>query len=239
MIAGEALRWALFAVLLAATLYSAWQGMTEARPAGRVDSALHALMTAAMALMLVPGGQWPVLPQVLLFALGAWWFVLQAVRRRTGSQDGWPPTGQGKPLYDAVAMAAMAFMLAAQGLRGLPASAAVPPLQGPLVPVPHHGGPAAVPLAELGPVWSTQPELMPAVVIGLAIVFGVATVLWAARLLLQLWPGSQVPPVPAAIRPRRSGFRQRHPACFRDVADTAVELVGAAALALMFAGLTA
>ena len=140
MIAGEALRWALLALLLAATLYSAWRGLAAARPAGRVDSALHALMTAAMALMLIPGGQWPVLPQVLLFALGAWWFILQAVRRRTGSRDAWPPTGQGKPLYDAAAMAAMAFMLAVKGLWVLPASAAVPPLQGPLVPVPHHGG---------------------------------------------------------------------------------------------------
>ena len=154
MIAGEALRWALLALLLAATLYSARQGMAAARPAGRVDSALHALMTAAMALMLVPAGQWPVLPQVLLFALGAWWFVVQAVRRRTRSRDDRPPTGRGKPLYDAAAMIAMAFMLAAKGLWVLPASAAAPPLQGRLVPVLHHGGSASVPLAVPAPDWT-------------------------------------------------------------------------------------
>ena len=71
MTADEALRWTLAVLLLAATGYSAGQSLRGAGPAGRVGSALHAVMTAAMASMLVPGGQWPVLPQLLLFAAQA------------------------------------------------------------------------------------------------------------------------------------------------------------------------
>lgn len=239
MIAGEALRWTLAGLLVAATLYSAWRGMAAAQPTGRVDSGLHALMTAAMAIMLVPGGQWPVLPQVLLFSLGAWWFVVQAVRRPTPGRDGSPPSGPAKPLYDAAAMAAMAFMLAATGLWGLPASAAVPPPRRQLISLPHHGGSAAAALAAPDPAWSAEPALMPSAVSGLAIVFGLATVLWTARLLLQFWPGSEEPPVRPAIRSPGGWLRNGHSAGFRDLADTAVEVVGAAALALMFAALAA
>ena len=70
MTADEALRWTLAVLLLAATGYSAGRSLCGSGP-GRVGSALHAVVTAAMASMLVPGGQWPVLPQLLLFATQA------------------------------------------------------------------------------------------------------------------------------------------------------------------------
>lgn len=233
MLADEALRWTLAVLLLAATLYSAGQGLTGAGPAGRIGSVLHAFMTAAMAFMLVPGGRWPVLPQLLLFAVGAWWFVLQAVRLRTRSRGRWPRSGKGKPLYDAAAMAAMAFMLAAKGLWEPTAAGALRPAPGPLTSAPHHGSAAAVPAAVPIPVWSTLTALV------LAVAFALAAVLWAARLLLQLWPASGGPPVPAAIRTRGAGPGTQYSAGFRAVADTAVEVVGAAALAFMFAVLAA
>ena len=233
MLADEALRWTLAVLLLAATLYSAGQGLTGARPAGRIGSVLHAVMTAAMAFMLVPGGRWPVLPQLLLFAVGAWWFVLQAVRLRPHSRGRWPVFGRAKPLYDAAAMAAMAFMLAARSLWEPTAAGALPPAPDPLISAPHHGSAAAVPAAVPVPAWSTLTALV------LTVAFALAAVLWAARLLLQLWPGSADRPLPAANRTRRAGPGTRYCAGFRAAADTAVEVVGAAALAFMFAALAA
>ena len=225
MTADEALRWTLAVLLLAATVYSAVKSLHGAEPADRVGSALHAIMTAAMAAMQVPGSQWPVLPQLLLFAVGAWWFILQAVRLRTRSRGRWPMAGKGKPLYDAAAMAAMAFMLAARDLWEPTAAGALRPASVPLTAAPHHGSAAAVPV----PVWSTPTVLV------LAVVFSLATVLWAARLILQLWPGSEGPPAPGALDSRREGPGARQSGGVRAVADTAVEMVGAAALAFMFA----
>ena len=239
MIADETLRWALAMLLWAATVYSVCRAAAAAGPAGRVGTSLRALMTAAMALMLVPGGRWALLPQLFLFALGAWWFVLQAVRHRTRTRDRRSVIGQGKPLYDAAAMGSMAFMLAVVGLWEDPASGALPPAPGALVPAPHHAGAAAVPLAAPEHAWSVQPPLVPAVAWGLAVVFALAAVLWIVRLLLQLWPLPGGPPVPAALRSQGRRPRVRPSAGFQAVADTAVEAVGAAVIALMLAGLAA
>ena len=239
MIADEALRWTLAVLLLAATLYSACRAVAAPGPAGRVGSALHALMTAAMALMLVPGSRWPLLPQVLLFAVGAWWFILQAVSRRVRARHGQPAIAHAKPLYDAAAMAAMVFMLAAAGFWEVPPSGALPSAPDLPIPASHHGASAAASLAAPVHEWSTQPALVLAVAFGLAVVFGLASVLWALRLLLQLWAGSRGRFVPAAIRSEGPELRSGRLAGFRDVADTAAEVVGAAALALMFAALAA
>ena len=190
--------------------------------------------------MLVPGSRWPLLPQVLLFAVGAWWFVLQAVSRRVRARARparYRPTA--KPLYDAAAMAAMVFMLAAAGFWEVPPSGALPSAPDLPVPASHHGASAAASLAAPVHEWSTQPALVLAVASGLAVVFGLASVLWALRLLLQLWPGSRGRFVPAAIRSDGPELRSGRFAVFRDVADTAAEVVGAAALALMFAALAA
>ncbi|MGY3317028.1 DUF5134 domain-containing protein [Arthrobacter sp. TE12232] len=237
-------------LLLAATLFSACRAVAASGAAGRVGLALHSLMMAAMALMFLPRGQWPLLPQVLLFVLGSWWFVVQAVSYRTPPRDG-PPVrgravagkhvgdrpvaGRAKPLYDAAAMAAMAFMLAAGDLGAVPQSEAR------LLPVApaHHGAAAAGPLTARLPGWGDQLSLVPAAAFGLAVFFGLATVAWTLRLLLQLWPRTGGTSVAAALCSRGGALRgARWPRC-RDVADTAVEIVAAGALALMLAALAA
>lgn len=216
MITDETLGRTIAVLLMAATLYTMFRAVAASGPAARVGQTLHALMTAAMALMLLPGGQWPVLPQFLLFALGAWWFVLQAVSRRSRRGDRLPGTARAKSLYDAAAMAAMAFMLALGGPG--------PDGPGPLGPAPaaHHGSAVALPLAAPVPGWRAGTDPLPdplaAAAFGLAVVFGLAAVLWAARLLFRL----------RRIRPAGR---------FRYVADAAVESLGAAALANMFVAL--
>ncbi|PVZ59601.1 DUF5134 domain-containing protein [Arthrobacter sp. H-02-3] len=253
MTADEAARWTTAVLLLAATLYSACRAMAASGAAGRVGLALHSLMMAAMALMLLPRGQWPLLPQVLLFVLGSWWFVVQAVSYRTRPRDG-PPVrgravagkhvgdrpvaGRAKPLYDAAAMAAMAFMLAAGDLGAVPQSEAGPPAPVPVAPA-HHGAAAAGPLTARLPGWGDQLSLVPAVAFGLAVFFGLATVAWTLRLLLQLWPLTGGRSVAAALCSRGGALRGARCPRFRDVADTAVEIVAAGALALMFAALAA
>lgn len=235
MMANEALRWIVAVLLLAATLYAAFRAVTVPGPAARTSSVLQALMTAAMALMLVPGSQWPLLPQVLLFAVGAWWFMLQAVSRRVRARDDKSTVGRVKLIYHAAAMASMVFMLAAAGFWPVPPSGAIPSALDRPVPAPHHGASAAAALAAPAHGWSVQPALVPAVASALAVVFGLASVLWALRLILQVRAGSSGRFVPAALRSHPGGLRGRRAAAFRDVADTAVEVVGAAALALMFA----
>lgn len=240
-------------LLLAATLYSACRAVAASGAAGRVGLALHSLMVAAMALMLLPRGQWPLLPQVLLFVLGSWWFVVQAVSYRTRPRDG-PPVrgravadkrvggrpvgGRAKPLYDAAAMAAMAFMLAAGGLAAVPQPGARPPAPVPVAPA-HHGAAAAGPLTVPLDGWSTQSSPVPAVAFGLAVFFGLATVVWTLRLILQFWPGIGGTSGAAAMCSRGGALWSARSAGFRDVADTAVEIVAAGALALMFAALAA
>ncbi|SDO90080.1 hypothetical protein SAMN04487914_10155 [Arthrobacter sp. ok909] len=236
MIADDAVRWTIAALLLAATLYSACRAVVASGAAGRVGLALHSLMMAAMALMLLPRAQWPLLPQVLLFVLGSWWFVVQAVSYRTHPRDGPPVRGRAKSLYDAAAMAAMAFMLAAGGLGTVRQSGPRPPVPVPVAPA-HHGAVAVGPLTAPLDGWSMQPSPVPAVAFGPAIVFGLATAMWTLRLLLQLWPGSSDDTGPAAFFGH--SLRGARSAGFRDLADTAVEVVGAAALALMFVALAA
>jgi len=236
MVADEALRWTLAVLLLAATLYSACRAVAASWTADRVGSALHAFMTAAMALMLVPGSQWPLLPQLLLFVVGTWWFILQAVSRRAHTRDGQRAVSRAKPAYDAASMAAMVFMLAAAGVWEAPPSGVLPAAPG---LAPHHGVAPALPPAAPVHDWSTQPTLVLTVASALAVVFGLASALWAVRLLLQLRPGFRGRLAPAAIRSDGGDLRGRRRAGFRDVADAAVEVVGAAAFALMFAALAA
>lgn len=175
-------------------------------------------MMTAMVLMLVPGLRWPALPQVFVFGLAAWWFVLRAVARRPapGSGPNFPEKpglgrrgGQpGRPglLYHALTMAAMAFMPAAMDVRGAHgpeaagAEAAVV-----LGQAAHHGGAplAGLPLPDQG--WGSQAALV------LAVAFGLAAAVWAVFL-----------------------FRFHNG---RDRGGTVLELVGAASMAVMFAAL--
>lgn len=229
MIENDLLRWGLAAPLLAASLYAAFRAGRTSPPAIRAGFGLHAAMMTAMVLMLVPGLQWPALPQVFVFGLAAWWFVLRAVSRRPGPHW-WPPEpvagppvperpGHGRPdgqsgrgglLYHALTMAAMAYMPAAMDVRSAhgPEAAGVE-AAGILGQAAHHGGAPLAGLPMQGPnqVWVSQVALV------LAVAFGLAAAVWAVFLL------------------------RSHTG--RDRGGTGLELVGAASMAVMFAALAA
>jgi len=231
------LLWGLTALLLAASLYAAFRASSESPPATRVGFGLHAAMTTAMVLMLIPGPRWPALPQILFFGLAAWWFVLRAVSRRRVPAGMHAPAGgpaqgrragagRGTLLYNALTMAAMAFMLAAMdGQRGYGASEGSEAAGLPGAGAAHHGGHTGVlgqagrdgvasapglPLPGPNQSWGGQAALV------LAVAFGLAAAVCAVQLLRR-------------IRARNGGGG----------ADTVLELVGAASMAMMFAALAA
>ena len=216
------LRWGLTALLLAGSLYAAFHAARKSPPAARVGFGLHAAMTTAMALMLTPGLHWPALPQILLFGLAAWWFVLRAVARQplpAGRHVLLPNPAQGRRaetagrgtlLYNALTMAAMAYRLAAMdGPRGHGALAGSESAGLPFEA--HHRGavPVLLPPGSLAD-WGSQSALV------LAVAFGLSGALWAFLLLRGLRPHGR----------RVSG-------------DAFLELVGAGAMAVMFAALAA
>lgn len=216
MIENGVLHWGLTALLLAASLYAAFRAGRKSPSDTRVGFGLHAAMMAAMVLMLAPGLRWPALPQILFFALAAWWFVLRAVSRRpvpiagphvperpVNARRGGQP-GRSSLLYHALTMAAMAYMLATMDVHGG---------QGPetagMGQTAHHGGAALAGLPLPGPnqAWSSQAALV------LAVAFGLAAAVWAVFLLRSL-----------------KG---------RDRGDTVLELVSAASMSVMFSALAA
>lgn len=149
-----------------------------------------------MVLMVVPGLQWPALPQILLFGLAAWWFVLRAVAWRPAPAGMHAPAaspgrgraeraGRGSLLYDALTMAAMAYMLVAMDLHGAYGTLAVSDAAGIPDQAPHHAGPAvalslpgALPVAEQG--WVSQSAVV------LALAFGLAGAVWCLLLFRRL-----------------------------------------------------
>jgi hypothetical protein len=239
LIADEALRWAMTAVLLAATLYSGFRASRKSALAVRVDHGLHAVMMAAMILMLAPGVQWPVLPQILVFVLAAWWFLIQAASAQP-ARSGEPAfAGRGLPLYDALSMAAMAYMIVAMDLRGgHGAGTEAAGIQG---QAEHHGGATvALPMPASGQEWSGQPATV------FAVAFGLAGVFWAARVLRQLRLGSAVlPGSPAPGFPDRRpppgllSVRRYSAGRAPESGDALLGLIGAVSMAAMFTVLAA
>ncbi|WP_456505982.1 DUF5134 domain-containing protein [Arthrobacter sp. UYCu723] len=155
--------------------------------------------------------------------MAAWWFVLRAVSRLpvpfTGPGNGRLPgrDGLGSLLYNALTMAAMAYMLAAMDVRGNHGALAGLGAAGLPGQTAHHGGPAAgllLPrswpdsLPDSLPDWSTRPALV------LAVAFGVAGAVWGLLLVRRLRPHTN-----------------------RGRGDAVLELVGAASMAVMFAAL--
>ena len=237
MIENGFLRWGLTALLLAASLYAAFRAGRKSPAATRVGFGLHAAMLTAMVLMLAPGLRWPALPQILFFGLAAWWFVLRAVSRRHAPAGRPAPAarpaqgrragaGRGTLLYNALTMAAMAYMLAAMdGQRGHGALAGSEATGLPGEEAAHHGGPVGVPgqtghdgvasapglpLPGTNQGWGGQAALV------LAVAFALAAAVCAVQLLRR-------------IRAHNGGGG----------ADTILELVGAASMAVMFAALAA
>lgn len=94
--------WPLAAILAGLAGYNLSKGIAGPGLRRRVDFFLHAFMSMSMAAMALGVG-WPVLPQLLLFALATHWFLIQAVSRFVQ-----PPRPRGHALmcfYNASAMA--------------------------------------------------------------------------------------------------------------------------------------
>jgi hypothetical protein len=225
LIENEALRWSMAAALAAATVYCGFRAGSKSPVVMRVNYGLHALMTAAMIAMLAHGWEWPLLPQILVFTLAAWWFAVQAAASwaEPGTRRGRPGRpGRRKCLYDALMMAAMAYMLAVMQLG---ATAAASGLQAPdvfAVQGTHHPAAAGASRVTLpaAPDWTSQATLV------LAVAFAAACILWAARLVKSLGGGS----APSSSSSRGRALRS---------ADMGSELVSATAMAAMFAALAA
>jgi hypothetical protein len=233
------------AVLLAATLYSGFRASRKSALANRVDHGLHAVMMAAMVLMLAPGVQWAVLPQILVFVLAAGWFLIQAASLPAIHGAGTGLAGRGKPLYDALVMAAMAYMLAAMAFHGTREAGAGTDVAVILGQSSHHREDAAAgqPLARPLQDWGGQPALL------LAVAFSVAGALWAVRMLRQLRDEAKAQPARPGQGPSGRRFTVHHRSGRRlparnspgqgslRICDTVLELVGAASMAVMFAAL--
>lgn len=77
----------------------------------RVNYVIHVLMALGMLAMIWYHGTLPLLPQVLLFSLGSFWFVLQAVSRPEFPLACHTRTGKLICLYHAAMLTAMVLML--------------------------------------------------------------------------------------------------------------------------------
>ncbi|MGQ4515060.1 DUF5134 domain-containing protein [Streptomyces sp. DW26H14] len=129
MIAAVGLKWLLTVLFSAVAGYALWRAL-PARPTGtaaagqsaldRTAHALHAVMAVAMGVMVWPWGmRLPAVPQVVFFSLAAVWFLVAALFARTSGDS--VPRRLGHAVPHALAMAAMAWMLAA--MDGGPAQA--------------------------------------------------------------------------------------------------------------------
>lgn len=96
----------------------------------RINSFLHALMSASMAAMALRLG-WPVLPQLLLFAVATHWFVVQAVSRPEYLQCN--RRDRLKCIYKAASMAAGGLMILPLGSMSMAHSV--------ISPGHHHSAP--------------------------------------------------------------------------------------------------
>ncbi|MGW4882497.1 DUF5134 domain-containing protein [Streptomyces sp. NPDC004262] len=117
MIAAGGLRWILTLLFAVPTVYGLWRTVrTGTGPAVRVDHGLHAVMGALMIAMTWPWGMdLPTTPQVVLFSLGALWF-LAAIAFRARDRDTRAAVRAAVP--HVVMMGAMAWMVAVMASSG-------------------------------------------------------------------------------------------------------------------------
>lgn len=79
----------LCVVLVTLITYQLWNAFVYSQLHSRINSLLHAMMQVAMCAMILGLG-WPVLPQVIMFALATLWFVIQAFSHRSYLECGKP-----------------------------------------------------------------------------------------------------------------------------------------------------
>jgi hypothetical protein len=218
VVENDALRWTLTAALSVGTAYYLFRVGRKSPLVMRVNYCLHALMTGAMISMLVPGWQWPQLPQVVIFTLAAWWFILQAVARReyVGICQG--HARQRTCLYHGMVMAAMAYMAATMNVSGTLETPGDPIPEAYMAQAHHHStsGQGMHTALSAVPDWTSHATFV------LALVFSAAVALWSIRLAQSLCPQK-----PAASAQVSNGL-------FLRSAGFSLELVSASAMAVIF-----
>ncbi|MFG2466205.1 DUF5134 domain-containing protein [Streptomyces canus] len=120
MITASGLRWTFTLVFALTTVYGIQRAVRPgAAPPDRVDHALHAAMGLSMIAMVWPWGMdVPVLPQAVVFAAGAVWFVGSVPFRAEGA---FRPGRLLGTLFHVVMMAGMAWMVAVMDSDGMSA----------------------------------------------------------------------------------------------------------------------
>ncbi|TDW29617.1 DUF5134 domain-containing protein [Cryobacterium psychrophilum] len=213
MVDNVVLRAAVSVLLLAALLYSLARAAGSPSPHARIDFGLKSLMSGTMLAML-SGAAWPVLPTVVVFAAATWWFAIQATVHPSSRASCAGRAGRATCLYHGTMMAATAFMAASMITAGVldPAASAVQ-ATGEKLAAAHAQHDEAFSLPVGG--WTLDLGALGVVF------FAVAVGWWATRLVRSVRSGH------GATSGVRHGRLHR--------ADLAAELVGAAAMVVMFA----
>ncbi|MDJ0358501.1 DUF5134 domain-containing protein [Paenarthrobacter sp. PH39-S1] len=220
-----AMTWTLTAVLLLGGTYHLLQTVRSRHLTARVNNTLHALMNTLMAAML-----WNVLPstmlaQIALLAGAALWFIIQAIARPEFKILCVSTQGRLKCLYHSLTMAAAALMIAMMARTtghaqadGTPMAMPMPAAHHTMTSAPHNSAAATS-------TGTTTFDHLPALAIPLTVLFGAAAVIFLVLLL----------------RHRTAKTTSRHMATPRHFtrSEHALEALGAAIMALMFATMTA
>lgn len=214
--------WALTAVLLLSGCYYLLQAARSPHLTDRVNKSLHALMNVLMAAMLWNLAPSTMLAQIAVLAGAALWFVIQAVARPefqilcAGSQD------RLTCVYHSLTMAGAALMIAMMGL----AASAGPDTAPAAAASTSHAHHAAAPAPGDAAHSAAAPGLnLPALALPLTVFFATATLIFIVLLLRSR----------AAKTTTGNRSASRHSTRI----DVALEAIGAAVMALMFATMSA
>jgi len=216
-----AITWTLTAVLLLSGSYHLWQAAQSHQLTDRVNKSLHALMNVLMAAML-----WNLAPSTMLAQIGlltgaALWFVIQAVARPEFKTLCGGSQGRLKCAYHSLTMAGAALMVAMMaGHAATTAGQGIVPAGEMSMSNAHHAMPAPA-QSTAAATFDHSPDLA----IPLTVFFGAAAVVFIVLLLR--FRGTK-PTLHHATAPRLS-VRTEH----------ALEALGAAVMALMFATMSA
>ncbi|MCP9001989.1 DUF5134 domain-containing protein [Pseudarthrobacter sp. RMG13] len=219
MFNSPAITWALTAVLLLGGIYYLLQAARSRHLMDRVNNSFHALMMVLMAAMLWNLAPSTVLAQIAVLAGAALWFVIQAVARPefkllcAGSQ------GRLKCVYHSLTMGAAALMIAmmdhaATGGHDTAPATAMP------ASTAHHGTASAA-HSPAAPGLDHSADLA----VPLTVFFAVAAVFFIVLLL--------------RYRPTKPAHHSAHTPNPSRRAEHGLEALGAAAMALMFATMSA
>lgn len=207
-------------ILTAGTVFCLAKALQGSSWVTRLNYVIHALMAVGMLGMVWHNLNLPLLPQLLLFGTGSFWFLLQAVSRHEFILVCHAGPGRLTCLYHAAMLAAMVFMLA------LPHSAVhQEQLTGPV----HHSGHASHTGHAVSVAPPTAPEvtalwIQPAAQV-LAVLFAAAVLAWLLP-MVRLTAKLPLRKTPSVSRPTR----QRH-----IILERTYEAGAALTMSLMFA----